>query len=300
MAPPAFASFNGAMDVGFGVSFVIAAVIAIPSGLFCGAAELVGVRHRPPQWIGWVALVLSLAGVGIVLGIGIGKYDLQASTAVTFIITNIVTLLVYLIPALMSLALVTLLPAAQWRLMATWSIAIGISWGILFQAQQGTTLGPPAGLVGALFGGASVSMLMWQVAFVLGQRQLRSAGIPPTPGPDLRKLMGKAIDVARQVYSKPPPGFGRLIERGFLWWLGGAVAYYVAIPILAVFGNKSLLWATLSIDALIAAIVGFGPVAFGSEKYMRVWTVHGLAWSVIVVSAFGVQPQLPGVLKQAA
>jgi hypothetical protein len=143
-------------------------------------------------------------------------------------------------------------------------------------------LGPPAGLVGALFGGASVSMLMWQVAFVLGQRQLRKAGIPPTPGPNLPKLMGKAIDVARQVYSKPPPGFGRLIERGFLWWLGGAVAYYVAIPILAAFGNKSLLWAMQDINGLIAAIAGFRYGGFGRARDMGGWEVNGLAWSVMV------------------
>ena len=51
---------------------------------------------------------------------------------------------------------------------------------------------------------------------------------------------------------------------------------------LAAFGNKSLLLATLKVDGLIAGIVGFEPVAFHSAKYMSGWTVHGLAWSVIV------------------
>ena len=229
VAAPAFASFDGAM-VAFGISFVIAAVIAIPSGLFCGAAELVGVRHRPPQWIGWGALGLSLVGLAIVLEIGVGKDYREAST-------GIVTMLMYFTPALMSLALVTLLPAARWRLIATWSITIGVSWGILLQAEQGRTLGPPAGLVGALFGGVSVSMLMWQVAFILGQYQLRRAGIPPVPGPDLRRFISQGLSGAGQVYANPASWLGKLINRGFLWWFGGAVAYYVAIPILAAFGN---------------------------------------------------------------
>ena len=167
---PAFASFNGPINIGFGLAFVIAAVIALPSGLLCATAELVGVvgvRQRLPLWLGWTALGLSLTG--LVIFLGGEKYALKTSIAiVTFLIANIVPLLVYLIPALMSLALVILLPAARWRLIASWSIAITVSWGILFQAQQGTHLGPPGEFACVVLGGATVSMLMWQVAFVIG------------------------------------------------------------------------------------------------------------------------------------
>jgi len=185
------------------------------------------------------------------------------------------SLVIFFLPALMSLALVTLLRSPRWRLLATWCI----SGGVL--ALLGGFQGDEEKL-GALLGGALVSMLMWHVGFFLGQWQLRKAGIPPTPGPNLRRLIGKTFASGKQFYTHPPVWFGRFIERGFMWWLGGAVAYYVAIPILAAFGYKSWLWAMLSIEALITPMMGFAPGKSGSAKYLTGWPVHGLAWSMIV------------------
>jgi hypothetical protein len=310
VAAPAFAS-SGEVDIYFLILIVVAffpfVVTTLSAGLLCGAAELIGVLYRPPLWIGWTAVGLSLPGLALVFGMEKSLFVILAylqkssATLILFLLEKIVSGLVYLLPALISLALVTFLPVARRRLIAIWSIAIGISvWGI-FQARQGKHAGYSSQLI---LLNVSVSMLMWQVAFVLGQRQSRSADIPPTPGPDLRRLMGKVVDVGGQVYANPPPWLGRLmvkgvaggrqvyanlplwrgrlIERGVLWWLGGAVAYYVAIPILAAFGHKSLLWTMQDINELIGAIVGFGPSSFSRAKDMGGWAVNGLAWSVMV------------------
>ena len=191
---PAFASPNKVIDIVFIMMFLYAAVIALPSGLFCGAAELIGVLYRPPLWIGWVALGLSLPGLAIVFGmenylLKIGRGFGARTELGNLLFMLIVPVLVYCIPALISLALVTLLPAARRRLIAMWSIAIGISWWVLFQAQPGKNPGlyPP----GLIFGGVWVSMLIWQVAFALGQRRLRKIAIPSASGPQLDRLMEK-------------------------------------------------------------------------------------------------------------
>jgi hypothetical protein len=174
--------------------FLYAAVIALPSGLFCGAAELIGVLYRPPLWIGWVALGLSLPGLAIVFGmenylLKVGRGFGARTELGSLLFMLIVPVLVYCIPALISLALVTLLPAARRRLIAIWSIAIGISWWVLFQAQPGKNPGlyPP----GLIFGGVWVSILIWQGAFVLGQRRLRRRRVPSAPGSQLDGLMEK-------------------------------------------------------------------------------------------------------------
>ena len=178
----------------FIMMFLYAAVIALPSGLFCGAAELIGVLYRPPLWIGWVALGLSLPGLAIVFGmenylLKVGRGFGARTELGNLLFMLIVPVLVYCIPALISLALVTLLPAARRRLIAMWSIAIGISWWALFQAQSGKNLGlyPP----GLIFGGVGVSILIWQGAFVLSQRRLRKIAIPSASGPELDRLMEK-------------------------------------------------------------------------------------------------------------
>lgn len=287
VSTPAWASFNGPIKVGFTFAFLIGFVIATPNALCCGVAELVGVKHRPPLWIGWMALGLGLIGlVGLILppNLDVVHDSLKANSAIVqriiaaYILLNIwfvYSFVIFFLPALMSLALVTLLRSPRWRLLATWCI----SGGVL--ALLGGFQGDEEKL-GALLGGALVSMLIWHAAFFLGQWQLRKAGIPPTPGPNLRRLIGKTFQSGRQFYTHPPVWFGRFIERGFMWWLGGAVAYYVAIPILAAFGYKSWLWAMLSIEALITPMMGFAPGKSGSAKYLTGWPVHGLAWSMIV------------------
>ncbi len=182
---PAFASFNGAIDFGFEGSFVIAAVIMLPSALLCGGAELVGVHYRPPLWSGGCAVGVSLGVLAIFLGVLEYSPLAKASQAIfsflgdrAVFLYSTLLVCVYFLPALISLALVTFLTAARWRLIATWSIALGVGYAIVFKAGHKSYLGSSAGLVGALFGGVSVSMLMWQVAFILGQRQLRSRSIP--------------------------------------------------------------------------------------------------------------------------
>jgi hypothetical protein len=184
----------------FIITYLYAALIALPSGLFCGAAELIGVRHRPPLWIGWAAVGLSLPGLAIVF-FNIEEVLLfmlnilpKSIGELGFLLLGIIVLglvfgLVYLLPVLISLALVTLLPAARWRLIAIWSIVIGISSWALFQAQQKEIPGLQS--AGFILAGLGVSMLIWQVAFVLGQRRLRKIAIPSAPGPELDRLMEK-------------------------------------------------------------------------------------------------------------
>ena len=293
---PAWASFNGSIiTFSFTECFVIGLVIAMPNAVCCGVAELVGVKHRPPLWLGGIALGLGLIGLAeltLMLNPNVVPYGRKAGTAsvqriidhIRPLIFFVYSLVILFLPALMSFALVTFLRSWLWRLIATWCISVGV-FGWLFGGVLGSLNRLHAEeekILVTLLGGALVSMLMWHAGFVLGQWQLRKAGIPPTPGPNLPRLMGKTFESGKQFYTNPPVWFGRFIERGFMWWLGGAVAYYMIIPILAAFGYKSWLWAMLSIEALITPMMGFAPVKFGSAKYIAGWALHGLAWSMIV------------------
>jgi len=159
---PAFASYS---PVFFGFKYALAfgVLIALPSGLLCATSELIGIRYRPPPWLGWSSLILGVFGLANVLR------GLERGHGENFI-------LLYFMPTLMSFALVSLLPNARWRLMATWGIAFGLTCMIIFKVHQ---LKPSdEDTMGIVLGGALISILIWQIAYVWGQRNLRGAGTP--------------------------------------------------------------------------------------------------------------------------
>lgn len=142
----AWASFNGPIDLGFGTVFVAAAALALPGALLCALTEWIGARHRPPAWAGCVALGLAVYCLGRAL-----RFLPPFGDSGLFI---------FPVPPLMTLALVSLVPAPRWRQCAVWCIAIGTIWLGLSRQQL---LGPStsaAETLGGLLGGALISLLL--------------------------------------------------------------------------------------------------------------------------------------------
>lgn len=263
----AWASFNGPIHLGFGVVFVAAAVLALPGAALCALAEWAGVRHRLPAWAGFAAL-------------GSAVYCL--ARALRFLPPfGDSGLFIFPVPPLMTFALVSLVPAPRWRRSAVWCVALGTIWLGLSRQQL---LGPSsstAETLGGLLGGALTSLLLWELAFVLGQRSLRRAGIPPAAGPDLRKFADRAAAFRQRSGRFRPQWFGRLLELpGFAWWLGGAALFYAGIAVFAALGFPGLLAATLYIDWRIADFLGFA-VRGPDAVTVRAWAAHGLVWAAI-------------------
>ncbi len=164
-ATPALASFNGPLDLGFGFTFTAAALLALPGGLLCALAEFLGTRHRPPLWLGFAALALAACCLLLVLRI-IGP----GGDSGVFI---------FPVPPLMSLALVSLLPAPSRRLIATWVVALAVAVLLVIISQHLGSSASQEENLGALLGGGLSSMLPWQIAFILQQRARGRAGLVP-------------------------------------------------------------------------------------------------------------------------
>jgi hypothetical protein len=270
VADPAAASFGGGgyLELGFGLAFAAAGVLALPGALLCLLAEWRGARRRPPLLLGVVALGLAsycLWRVGSWKP-GIGDTGIA----------------IFVLPPLMTLALVTLVPAPRWRLIAVWCVAVGSLSLVLFKAQEfGSSKNTSEG-IGALLGGALVSMLLWQLAFLLGQRSLRRAGIAPAPAPDLQRMLERMADGLKQANENHPEWVDRLAQhQGFLWWLGGAAAFYVGVGVLTAVGYKVLLLATLQSEWRIADFLGFATRGGLESLTFDAWALHGLVWSAI-------------------
>ncbi|MBP8297084.1 MAG: hypothetical protein KAX84_13305 [Burkholderiales bacterium] len=266
-AEAARASFNGPIDLGFGTFFVAAAVLALPGALLCALAEWLCARRRPPVWVGIAAL-------------GLAVYCL--ARALRFLPPSVDSgLFIFPAPPLMTFALVSLVPAPRWRRCAVWFVTIGTIWLGLSRQQLFGPSTSTAETLGGLLGGALTSLLLWELAFVPGQRALRRAGIAPAAGPDLPSLAARATALRRRISMVRPQWLGRLLKQpGFVWWLGGAALFYVGIAVLSAAGIPSLLAATLYIDWRIADFLGFA-VRGPDAATMRAWAMHGLVWAAI-------------------
>ena len=256
------------MGLGFGFAFLAAAILALPGGLLCVLAEVIGARHRPPSWLGILALVLAVCCLLLVFRV-IGPGGDRGW-------------FIFPVPPLMTLALVSLLPAPRWRLIAVWLVATSLL-GLLAHAfqQLGSATTPAEGL-GVLLGGALSSMLPWQLAFVLQQRAWRRAGRAPPAAPSFTLLHEFLRGAGRAGNSEQGPGLGVLARRhGLGWWLAGATIFYLGVMGLSVLGINALPAAMLSIEWRISEFVGMALQA-PDESVAAAWAGSGLAWSAII------------------
>ncbi len=277
-AAPAQASFNGPITPDPAFVFVLAAAVAVPGAVIAMLAELFGAGHRPPRWVGSVAL-------------GIAVITLLAMLRVIRPSSDNGVLVVFL-PPLMSLALVSLVPAPWWRLGAVWCVAIGVAvLMVLVTRNPEAAPSADAGL-GALYGGALVSMLLWHLGFWLGQRWRRHAGLAPAEAPDLSGAIRvaanglKSLNAQRQrlhLGASTASGFVTWLRGhpGVKWWLGGAIVFHAGIAALTTAGYRAPFMAMVQGESLIAELFGYtlnGPVALTAGA----WLTQGLAWSVLV------------------
>lgn len=274
-ASAALASFNGPLDIGFGFAFMAGAILALPGGLLCVLAEFLGTRHRPPPWMGFSALGIAACCLLLVFRI-IGPGGDSG-------------LFIYPVPPLMTLALVSLLPAPSWRLIAVWLIAVGVFALLVFAAQQPGSLSLPKDVLGGLLGGSLSSMLPWQLAFILQQRARRRAGLVSPPPPNFTALRHGLLRTWRAVGPDQPRGLGFLFKhRGLLWWLGSATTFYLGVMGLAVLGRNELRMAMLAIEWRIADLFGLAWLAPGAIS-PAAWATSGLIWAAIIgAGAWGV------------
>lgn len=168
---PAQASFGGSIKLDPAFVFMVAAVVAMPGAVISLLAETIGARHRPPLWVGGLALGIAVITLLVMLRV-VGPGGDSG-------------VLVVFLPPLMSLALVSLVPAPRWCLVAVWCVAIGVAVLLVRVTQAPGAASSADGGYGALYGGALVSMLFWHVGFWLGQRWRRRAGLAPAEAPDL-------------------------------------------------------------------------------------------------------------------
>jgi hypothetical protein len=277
-AAPAQASFNGPFKLDPAFVFMVAAVVAVPGAVISMLAELFGARHRPPRWVGSVALGIAVITLLVMLRV-IGP---SGDSGV----------LVVFLPPLMSLALVSLVPAPWWRLVAVWCVAIGVAVLMVLVTRTPEAASSADGGLGALYGGALVSMLLWHLGFWLGQHWRRRAGLAPAEAPDLSGAIRvaadglKSLDAQRQRLDRgasTASGFVTWLRGhpGVKWWLGGAVVFYAGIAALAAAGYRAPFMAMVQGESLVTELFGYtfnGPVALTAGA----WATRGLAWSALV------------------
>jgi len=179
LATPALASFNGRLDLGYRGMFVAGLVVSIPGGLACLVLELSFSRRQPPRWVGKAALVIGIASQAALLIAPLGS---SAGA------------LLYVLPPVITLALVTLLPVPAWRLLAVWAVSLG-SIALLFAFAPIDPTAPRIRgeeLLGALTGGVVTHLALWHLGFLLGQIGRRRGGVTAAPGPDWRAMRDRA------------------------------------------------------------------------------------------------------------
>lgn len=127
-------------------------------------AEWIGARHRPPLWVGNAALGLAVCCLLIAQRV-IGPGGDSGSFVV-------------FLPPLMTLALVSLLPAPAWRLMAVWCVAAGGAGIFLLRPPMpDPTSATVQGLRALLLGGATVFHAGIAALTALGYKSLLMAAL---------------------------------------------------------------------------------------------------------------------------
>lgn len=266
--PAALASFNGPLNLGFGPVFLIAAVLALPGGLLCALAEVLGSRRQPPLWVGFTALLLAVCSILLALRV-IGP----GGDSGWF---------VFPVPPLMTLALLAFFPAPYWRLTAVWVVAAGFAGLLVLCGTRQLSSMPTEEGLGALLGGGLSSMAPWQLAFILQQRSRRRSGVAPAPAPEFpgqRRRFNRAVQ-----YLKADDGLRKnwlFKHPGLSWWLGGAIVFYLVVMALTVLGSTGPVTAMLTIEWRIADLFGFGLRATG-PTLPGAWGLSGMVWAAIV------------------
>jgi hypothetical protein len=269
LATDACASFNGPLDLGFKTLFVAGLVVALPGGLVCVVTEWVGAVRQPPLWIGRVALTLGLLGL--------------ASLAVANPGGQLAACVVFGAPPVMTLALVTLLPAPRWRLGAVWLVSLASIYWIDAMLRPSGAPPPRTEMLGALQGGAVTHLLLWHAGFVLGQLARHARGLPPPPRPNLQRFVdagwygwqdAKAVGgaVANRIHVHP----------GFWWWLGGAAVFYVALLWIAVRGPHEIVQSAIVIGQQLRLLFNLPWINGPTASWATMWLTYGLFWSAIV------------------
>jgi len=270
VATPVWASFNGPLNLGYGGMFVGGLVVCVPGGLACFLLEWLCSRRQPPKWVGKAALTLGIASQVALL---IAPLDGIAGT------------LLYLLPPVMTLALVTLLPAPAWRLLAVWAVSLG-SIALLVAFAPVDATGPrnrDEELLGALTGGAVTHMALWHLGFLLGQIGRRRAGVAAAHSPDWRAIRDHAAEGLQAIDAAHRPQIATHIfsHPGFYWWLGGTAMFYVATMGMALFKWDGLLNAALLTEWRLLELLGL-PFDFNRQpSALRQWATHGLVWSAV-------------------
>jgi hypothetical protein len=156
----AAASFNGRIDLPFGVIVAAGVFGALPGAVAVLLLEWAGATRTPPSWAGALAAVVLVYCVlrvtGLVRGAEPGWF-------------------LFPIPPLIELVLITFITSPHTRHAAGWVVAVAI----LLILWLTPAVGQPANLQFAkdawavIIGGAPTTALLWQVGVRLGRRSLR-------------------------------------------------------------------------------------------------------------------------------
>lgn len=310
MALPAFCHAENASNFfhfGPGELFIIGAIVALPSAIACVLAEAIFPRRRLPLWLtGLSAAVAALAIVLVVVAMKAAAQQRADSRL----------LLLFIVPALVALALRGIVSAGPPKLAAGWVIAIA-SLGL----SAGRRLDGEAAYL--LAGGAAICLLLWtSTVLILRARRLFPAESPSatdiaTPLAALSAASDRLAVVGAALSRALPRGTdGSWSERhlarlkpaqsGLMWWFAGACVLYFGIGA-AISTGKLGGGGWLYVEwQYVADLFGLRyPKEF---RPAHAWWVFGLPWSLFAGSAFwglagllgGFDPGRARVLRFAA
>ena len=264
-ASAALASFGGGIQIGFREFFVIAAIMAIPGAVICALIEWFGARHPPPYWIAWPAAALGLAFQLMALQVVVKAGDRGWY--------------LFVVPPLMTFALTGIMRHARSRMFVAW-IATAAALAATIRVYRGESI------TGAVIGGATISMIAWQLAWWLRQRTLVSDpanAAAPARSPRSTAAASMTVDAAAarpRWIPEEKSGAAHPCRAGIRWWLAGAAIFYVAISLLTAVGYHPLAASMLAIEGQLLDFFGF-PLWSLHAPTSLAWATHGLMWSAI-------------------
>ncbi|MEO8135120.1 MAG: hypothetical protein ABI831_14195 [Betaproteobacteria bacterium] len=264
ISPPALASFNGRLDLGPGLTLLIAAAFSLPGAVLCAIIEWIGARRRPPTWVGALA-----AGLGIFCGTRALGWDPRGDAGY-FLLA---------VPPLLTLALVALIPAPRPRLVAVWVTSLLGLW--LVAVALNSTGADPSDVAALPIGGALVTLPLWQLVYLLRQASLRRAGITPVPGPDFKAALSRVVAAlwqARETARSRPPGSA--LQQGLHWLVGGAGVFYVGVALITAMGYETFSFTLVTAEWRVTQLFGL-PGGPARDSPTRTWALHGLPWSLL-------------------
>jgi len=272
------------LHFGPGALFIIGAVCGLPSAILCVLAEAIFPRRRLPRWLTGLSVASTAVAIAVLV-FAVKAAAQQRADSQLF--------LLFIVPALVALALRGTVTTSSHRLVSGWVIAVA-AFGLAASRYAGSEAAT------VLAGGATACLLFWTVTIlILSARRVRppesahSAG--KTPIASRSAAFDRLAGVGAAVFRALPLGrigswseqnLARLkpAQAGLIWWFASSCVLYVGIGV-AIAAGKLGGGSWLYVEwQYVADLFGLRyPKEF---RPTHAWWVFGLPWSLFAGSAF--------------